>query len=121
MKALIAFTSAAFFATSTFAAEYFCPVSFKQSTDGPYTAEQLQKWTPTVRVSHIGNSATISRCSFTTSAGAVTCDDYQADFIHKDRYGGHTKYYYYRGQLDVQIFSDLNFIENNGRGSVAFG
>jgi len=35
---------------------------------------------------------------------------------------GHiAKYYYFDGQFDVQIFPNLSFIENNGRGDIAFG
>ena len=35
---------------------------------------------------------------------------------------GHiAKYYYFDGQFGVQIFSGLSFIENKGRGDIAFG
>ena len=32
-----------------------------------------------------------------------------------------SKYYYFLGQFDVQVFLDGSFIENNGRGALAFG
>jgi hypothetical protein len=115
------FILASFLATNTFAAEYFCPVSFKQGRDVSHSLEQLQKYQFSVNVNHIGNEATISRCSSATSIAAVTCDDYEVDFIDEDPYVGHKKYYYFRGQLDVQIFNDLSFVENNGRGIIAFG
>jgi len=31
------------------------------------------------------------------------------------------KYYLFRSQFDVQLYPDSSFIENNGRGSVAYG
>ena len=31
------------------------------------------------------------------------------------------KYYVFRSQFDVQVFSDLSFLENNGRGDIAYG
>jgi len=103
------------------AEEYFCPVSKKLNSDSSYSAAQLQQWMFSVKIKQMGEAAIISRCSFSSSAGAVTCDDYQADFIYEDTYTGHKKFYYFRGQLDVQIFDNLSFIENNGRGDIAFG
>ena len=103
------------------AEEYFCPVSKKLSSNGSYSTAQLQKWMFSVKIKHMGDAAIISRCSFASSAGAVTCDNYKADAIHDDPYTGHTKFYYFSGQFDVQIFDNLSFIENNGRGDIAFG
>ncbi len=31
------------------------------------------------------------------------------------------KYYVFKGQFDVQLYPDLTFIENNGRGDIAYG
>jgi hypothetical protein len=103
------------------AEEYFCPVSKKLNSDSSYSTAQLQKWMFSVKINHTGNTATMSRCSFASSAGAVTCDDYQADFIYEDPNTGHKKFYYFRGQFDVQIFNNFSFIENSGRGDIAFG
>ncbi len=103
------------------AEEYFCPVSKKLSSEGAYSTAQLQKWMFSVKIKHLGEAAIMSRCSFTSSAGAVTCDNYKADFIYDDPYTGHKKFYYFSGQFDVQIFDNLNFIESNGRGDIAFG
>ena len=51
----------------------------------------------------------------------VTCDDYPISFIASDPHVGHKKYYVFRSQFDVQIFSSLLFVENNGRGTISFG
>ena len=81
----------------------------------------LSKWQFGVKILDNGQSAILSRCSFETAAGAVTCDDYEVDYIAKDKWVGIKKYYYFSGQFDVQLFADLKFIESNGRGDIAAG
>lgn len=120
-RSLIAIITSILWANQGTAEEYFCPVSKKLSYNGAYSPAQLQKWMFSVKIKHVGDAAIMSRCSFASSAGAVTCDDYKADFIYDDPYAGHKKFYYFSGQFDVQIFSNLNFIENSGRGDIAFG
>lgn len=106
----------------TFAAEYECPVQTKfDLPDLAYSEEQISRWQFSVRINDMGNTATISRCGFSTSAQSVTCDEYEVDYISRDAISGHTKFYNFRSQFDVQLFSNLSFVENNGRGSVAFG
>lgn len=63
----------------------------------------------------------LGRCSFAQSANEVTCDYYEVDRIMHDDNVKIKKYYVLRSHFDVQIFSDLSFIENNGRGDIAFG
>lgn len=103
------------------AAEYSCDVSVKRDYDYVYTIADLRKWKWSVKIVDDGSSAFISRCSFSSSANSVTCDEYSADFVHQDPYTGVKKYYYFRGHFDVQLFSDLSFVENNGRGSIGRG
>ena len=120
-RSIIAIITSILWANPGTAEEYFCAVSKKLSSNSSYSTAQLQKWMFSVKIKHVGDAAIMSRCSFASSAGAVTCDDYKADFIYDDPYAGHKKFYYFSGQFDVQIFSNLNFIENNGRGDLAFG
>lgn len=103
------------------AAEYYCNVELKRDYDHVYSQTDLQKWKWGVKIVDSGDNAKISRCSFSSSADAVTCDDYMADYIHSDPYTGIKKYYYFRGHFDVQLFTDLSFLENNGRGSIGRG
>lgn len=85
-----------------------------------YTPEQVEAWQPSVRLNT--NSQTISRCSFSSSAGTVTCDDYRIDRIEAaSGFVDIVKFYYFAGQFDLQIFDGLKFIENNGRGAIAIG
>ena len=103
------------------AVEYYCNVELKRDYDHIYSQTDLQKLKWGVKIVDAGDNAEISRCSFSSSADAVTCDDYMADYIHSDPYTGIKKYYYFRGHFDVQLFTDLSFLENNGRGSIGRG
>ena len=102
------------------AAEYGCDVSSKRTFDRVYTTDELTKLKWSVKIVDNGDTAVLSRCSFSASANSVTCDDYPTDFVHQSS-TGIKKYYYFRGHFDVQLFPDLSFIENNGRGSIAGG
>lgn len=98
-----------------------CSVTRKTHTDGGfYSSEELARWQFSVRVIE-GPTTIIQRCSFSPTAGRVTCDSYTVDRIETDAFVGVRKFYYFRGQYDVQIFLDGTFVENNGRGSIAFG
>ena len=103
------------------AVEYYCNVELKRDYDHVYSQTDLKKSKWGVKILDSGDNAKISRCSFSSSADAVTCDDYMADYIHSDPYTGIKKYYYFRGHFDVQLFTDLSFLENNGRGSIGRG
>ena len=107
------------FSTSLLAESYSCMVSKKIDTENVYTQEVLNKYKFEVKINDNGSNAILFRCDFESSANAVTCDEYKVDKIERD--GGISKYYYFRGQFDVQLFSNLTFVENNGRGSIAFG
>lgn len=74
-----------------------------------------------MKVEESGGGAFVSRCSFSPSANKVTCDRYQVDKVVFDENAKIKKYYVFRSQFDVQLFSDLSFIENNGRGDIAYG
>lgn len=116
------------------AVEYDCKVERKVDTERVYSAEQLRTGRFSVRVVEDGSTATIARCSASPSTGALTCDSYDVDNIVADETQTVDargailddkvkikKYYRFVGQLDVQIFPNLTFVENNGRGGIAFG
>ena len=104
------------------AATYNCTVEQKFSGDGAYSQKNLDMYRPRVIVYESDGLARLSRCSISPSAGGIeTCDEYAVDRIIVDGHGGISKYYYFKGQLDVQIWSNGNFVENNGRGTVSFG
>jgi len=103
------------------AAEYDCKVKKKVDFGFSYTAEQLEEGKHSVKIEEGKKETFVSRCSFSTIAQKITCDRYQMDMVVLDEYVKIKKYYLFRSQLDVQLFPDFSFIENNGRGSVAYG
>jgi hypothetical protein len=99
-----------------------CPVTRKLDSERIYTAEELVRGQ--FRMEVVMSSETdvkLRRCSFATSVGKVTCDEYAPDRIAQDPFTGITKFYHFNSHFDVQVFKDGRFVENNGRGSVAFG
>ena len=103
------------------AADYRCNVESKLSRGHVYSQSELQKWRSSVLIEERGGSAFLSRCSTTYYSQEVTCDRYEVDKIVFDETAKIKKFYVFRSHFDVQVFSDLSFIENNGRGDIAFG
>lgn len=102
-------------------AVYRCEVNRKVDETHTYTDAELERAKFSVIVRDVDGSAKISRCSFASLQGRVTCDDYRVAHIAVDPNIGARKYYVFDSQFDVQVFRDLSFVENNGRGSVSFG
>ena len=102
------------------AEELWCKVTRKLDSEREYSRENLDKHKPGVFVRTGAYSATLSRCSYGFS-GKHSCDEYAVDKIEIENHTGHRKFYYYKGQFDVQVFSNNRFIENNGRGTISFG
>jgi hypothetical protein len=100
---------------------YSCDVTRKLDGERVYTTQDLARGRFGVRVRDDGNVQIVSRCSFASRKNKVTCDDYSADHVAIDQNIGARKYYVFDSQFDVQIFADLSFVENNGRGGIAFG
>lgn len=103
------------------AAEYNCRVEKKFNIEHTYSLPELEKSQFSVKIVDKENPAILSRCSFAPSANKVTCDRYIVDKIIFDQNVKIKKYYVFRSHFDVQVFSDLSFVENNGRGGIAFG
>jgi hypothetical protein len=105
------------------AASYHCTVEHRISQDRRSPPAELQRLKPTAELDegNAGNGAVMSRCSFVPSVGKVTCDRYPVDHIAHDTFIGAKKFYVFRSQFDLQIFSSLRFVENNGRGGIATG
>ena len=96
-------------------------VEAKFTREHVYSESGIQKGQFSVLVEERDGSAFLSRCSFDYSSQKVTCDRYEVDKIAFDENVKIKKYYVFRSHFDVQIFSDLFFVENNGRGDIAFG
>ncbi len=103
------------------AIEYECIVHKKFNSEMKYTDKQIEEGRFSVIIKDIGKKASLSRCSFVQSQYRVTCDSYEVDKIAYDEHVKIKKYYVFRSQFDVQLFNNMTFIENNGRGGIAFG
>ncbi len=103
------------------AVEYHCIVEKKFDAEREYTPAQIEKGKYSVQIEENGDTTFVSRCSFSPSAQKVTCDRYQMDKVVQDYNVKIKKYYLFGSQFDVQLFASLLFVENNGRGSIAFG
>ena len=105
----------------TQAVEYNCVVDKKMDYEHMYTTEKLANGQFSVLIEDQGEKSFLSRCSFVQSAGKVTCDRYEVDKVVIDKNAKIKKYYVFRSHFDVQLFTNLTFIENNGRGGIAYG
>lgn len=108
-------------ATSVIAAEYICTVTRKHDRDREYSQQQIEQYKYSNRIEDGRTEAFVSRCSYVQSASKVTCDRYKIDHIAFDPNVKVKKYYFFSAQLDLQLYQDLSFIENNGRGGIAYG
>ena len=101
-----------------------CKVEKKYSADLSViqTKQEVEKSNFNIKVQE-AQDTTVKRCSFAPSQNAVTCDTYTADRIEftNTQFVKIKKFYVTNSQYDIQIFEDLSFIENNGRGSIAYG
>jgi hypothetical protein len=100
---------------------YDCTVSRKLNATTTYTKEQLEKGQFSVLIEEDGSAAFLSRCSYSSIEKAKTCDRYKVDRVERDSHVNIKKYYHFSSQFDVQLYSDLSFVENNGRGDLAYG
>lgn len=103
------------------AEEYSCEVTRKLDREREYTAEQIAKFQYSNRVEESNDGSFVSRCSFAQRAGKVTCDRYKIDRVAFDENVRIKKFYVFLSQFDFQLFPDLSFVENNGRGGVSYG
>lgn len=103
------------------AVEYECTITKKLSVDTEYSESELSNGKFSVIIEEHGFGTFLSRCSFVQSESKVTCDRYEVDKVVVDNNVKIKKYYVFDSHFDVQLFSDLTFIENNGRGGLAFG
>ena len=106
--------------TLAYSAIYDCAVTKKFDFDRPYTQTQLESLKFSVKI-HDSDKPTVQRCSVKLSDGKLSCDSYEIDRVEVDKHIGYKKFYLFRSQFDIQLFPDMKFIENNGRGGIAIG
>lgn len=111
---------------SASAVNYDCRVVEKVDYQHTYTKEAIAKAKFSVRIND-SQSPTLSRCSYEASEKRITCDEYSVDKVVQDPNVGIKKFYAFKNQFDVQLYparaneTELFFVENNGRGGIAYG
>lgn len=98
-----------------------CVVERKYNAHGERSAEDLARWQFSVRIVELPSSIVLQRCSWSSAQERVTCDSYEADYVEMAQGSGIRKFYSFAHQFDVQVWPTGEFVENNGRGSIAFG
>ena len=108
-------------ASTAFAVNYYCEPTKRVDPIKEWSKEEIKKWKFSNKLEDMGDKAYISRCSFSSSAGKVTCDKYEVDHIERSPISNIKKYYYFKGQMDFQLFPGLQYVENNGRETIRWG
>ncbi len=107
-----------------YAATYECKVDKKYAADLSViqSKEEVEKYKFKITIKE-GAKVTLDRCSFAPSQNAVTCDTLEPDRVEftNTQFVKIKKFYVTKSQYDFQIFENLIFVENNGRGSIASG
>lgn len=107
---------------SAFSATYICTPSFQSVMGKPATSTDfVKKHKPITKVIESNGSYKVQRCSIPYMQENHTCDIYNVDRIERDVNVKIQKFYVFNAQYDIQIFTDLSFIDNNGRGGFLIG
>lgn len=108
------------FSSYVFSTTYDCKVTRKIGPENIVSDSELMKWKFSIKI-HDTTKPELERCSFVPSQNKVTCDKYSVDRVETDKFVGIKKFYYFTGQFDVQLYPDMRFVENNGRGGISYG
>lgn len=100
---------------------YNCEVLRKFDRYQQYSAAKIKEFQFSNLIEEGVKETYISRCDFQASAGKVTCDRLKMDKIVIDGFVNIKKYYLFKAQYDFQLYDDLSFVENNGRGGISYG
>ena len=115
---------AAFTIQAAYGATYVCKVDKQYAADlsAIRSKAEVEKFRFVITIKE-GAKVTLDRCSFSPSQNAVTCDNHEPDRVEftNTQYVKTKKFYLTKAHYDIQIFEDLQFIENNGRAGIATG
>jgi hypothetical protein len=114
------FIALLFFPCVVYASTYDCKVTRKIGLENTVAESELKKWKFSIKI-HDTPKPELERCSLVPSQNKVTCDKYPVNRVETDKFVGIKKFYYFTGQFDVQLYPDMRFVENNGRGGISYG
>jgi hypothetical protein len=101
------------------AADYRCKVGARFDPENISSNEEIEKDQFSILIEEKGESAFLSRCSL--GDPQMTCERYKVDKVVFNESPKITKFYVFDSQFDVQLYSDLSFVENKGNGGMSFG
>lgn len=110
--------------TTAMAAEsknYNCKVLRKFDKNQQYSSAKIKEMQFSNLVEESDMETYVSRCGFQPSVAKITCDRYKIDKVVNDNFVSIKKYYLFNSQFDFQLYDDLSFVENNGRGGISYG
>ena len=108
------------FSPLVYSSSYECKVTRKLDSENIYSSSHIEQYKFSVRIKD-EQKPELERCSYSSGQNKVTCDKYSVDKVEVDKFVGIKKFYFFKGQFDVQLFPDMNFVENNGRGGISYG
>ena len=111
------------FVTNLNAATYLCTANYQSHMGKLITdsdSDFVRKHKPYTKVIE-GSRIVVQRCSLPLLPTSAPCDTYEVDKIEYDSNVQIRKYYIFKSQYDIQIFSDMTYVENNGRGGLLIG
>jgi hypothetical protein len=115
------FCALAFAFISAHSATYKCEPEF-QTVFGKHVENNdfIKSFKPYTLVQD-DRDASIQRCSRSFTENKHNCENYKIDRIENDSNVLVKKYYIFKAQYDIQIFKELSYIDNNGRGGMLYG
>ena len=101
--------------------EYRCPVTRKYDFDTTYSPEEIKEGQFSTRLKEHPDGFFLFRCSFSHFAGKVDCTRYKVDRVEVNQDLKIKKFYAFGSQFNLQIFSDLKSVEDDGVGGLQYG
>ena len=101
--------------------EYRCPVTRKYDFDTTYSSEEIKEGQFSTRLKELPDGFSLFRCAFSHFAGKVDCTRYKVDRVEVNQDLQVKKYYAFGSQFNLQIFSDLKSVEDDGVGGLQYG
>jgi len=108
-------------APAALAATYTCTVTDVWSPLALPKAEYLARTQPVLRLEDSTSGVVVTRCARDPASKEMRCRRIEIDWVFVNDSTGSRKFYRFADGYDLQLSSDLTFVENDGRGVVYHG
>lgn len=99
---------------------YFCWVTKKLNPSYGFSEAEIKKNKFSVKIEDHKEKSFLSRYSILPGEEKISCDRYEIDMRVNGEHVGVIKFYVFRSLLDIQLFRDMTFVQNNGRKGISF-